>query len=171
MLPFLLSLVLCLGFSCDDKTGTSTRPVSKPSSTVSKTSSLPTQQLEIAGETFIVELAFTSHSRQTGLMGRPELASDRGMLFVFADSQPRSFYMKNCLIDLDALFIKPDGTIDTITTMVKPAPGKPLRYYPSRTAIQYVLELPSGTAHRLKLRPGHKIEMPERVKNIIPEMD
>jgi uncharacterized membrane protein (UPF0127 family) len=171
MLPFLLSLFLCLSFSCDDKTDTSTRPVSKSSSSVSKTSSLPIQQLEIAGETFVVELAFTRRSRQTGLMGRRELASDRGMLFVFADSQVRSFYMKNCLIDLDALFIKPDGAIDTITTMVKPAPGKPLRYYPSRTAIQYVLELPSGTAQRLKLRPGDKIELPKRVRNIIAEMD
>jgi uncharacterized protein len=171
MLPFLLSLFLCLSFSCEDKTDTSAKPAPKPSSVASKTSFLPTQQLEIAGETFVVELAFTSRSRLRGLMGRPELASDRGMLFVFSDSQPRSFYMKNCLIDLDALFIKPDGTIDTITTMLKPVPGKPLRYYPSRTAVQYVLELPSGTAQRLKLQPGDKIQLSDRILNIIPEAD
>ena len=79
--------------------------------------SLPTCTIDLAGEDFTVELAYKRPSRARGLMFRRHLASNAGMLFIFDKVQIQSFYMKNCLIDLDILFIKPDGEISNIATM------------------------------------------------------
>jgi len=61
---------------------------SAPQSTVSITNS--------AGQTvdIPIEIADTPAERETGLMGRTALAADAGMLFVFDQDQPLSFWMK-----------------------------------------------------------------------------
>ena len=69
--------------------------------------------------------------------------------------------MKNCLIDLDAVFIKADGTIANIVNMKVPVQDKSLKYYRSKGPIKYAIELPAGTALRLGLAAGQKINMPE----------
>ena len=132
---------------------------------------IPTEVITIAGEPFTVELAYTQKTRLRGLMFREELASDRGMLFVFNRIRTRSFYMKNCLIDIDIVFIKSNGRIARIHNMKVPEPGMPLVYYSSDTPIKYALELPAGTAEKLELRPGQKIQIPQRVAGIIAESD
>ena len=73
--------------------------------------------------------------------------------------------MKNCLIDLDALFIDPNGKIVKIVTMKAPIPGEPLMEYCSDLPVKYALELPAGSATRLSLRPGQIISWPEEVVN------
>ena len=45
----------------------------------------------------------TPDSRSTGMMGREYL--DGGMLFLFPGIAERSFWMKDCLIHLDIIFI------------------------------------------------------------------
>src|SRR5690606_718557 len=57
---------------------------------------------------FQVELALTPAQQQRGLMNRREMAADHGMLFVFGDEAPRSFWMKNTFIPLDIVFIRKD---------------------------------------------------------------
>ena len=44
------------------------------------------------------ELADTSLKRAQGLMFREHLANDRGMLFIFGDAQPWTFWMKRLSI-------------------------------------------------------------------------
>ena len=162
LLGLLAGLVVCFCLSCKDN---SAAPAE------GRASSLPTEAMTLGGETFTVELAFTRYTRGLGLMFRRELEADRGMLFIFAGARPRQFYMRNCLIDLDAVFIRPDGGIDTIYTMLKPVDGEALRFYSSDSPVQYVLELPAGTAQRLGLQPGQHIKLPERVRAIFPEAD
>jgi uncharacterized protein len=123
----------------------------------------------LAGQSFSVELAVTRVARERGLMFRRELAADAGMLFVFEKERPRGFYMKNCLIDLDVVFITAEGKIAQLTTMRIPAPGKPLKTYESGMPVKYVLELPAGTARRIGLRPDQAIDLPARIRTIIPE--
>ena len=130
---------------------------------------LASEVMTIGGEDFIVELAYTRQSRANGLMFRKNLPSNAGMLFIFARSDYRQFYMKNCLIDLDILYIRASGRIDSITTMKAPLPNEPLILYPSNKPVKYALELPVGTAKRLKLRPNQKLNLPARVRAIIPE--
>ncbi|MCK5999784.1 DUF192 domain-containing protein, partial [Klebsiella pneumoniae] len=64
----------------------------------------PTASATLHDTRITVELATNAASREHGLMGRTRLASDHGMLFVFPDTQPRWFWMKNTLIPLDILY-------------------------------------------------------------------
>ena len=166
-----LSMVIFTGIACREDTGPANADSADSSVQTPLASSLPTADINLAGENFTVELAFTDRTRRKGLMFRSHLPDHTGMLFIFADSRQRSFYMKNCLIDLDILFITADGTIATVTTMTVPTPGKPLKYYPSGVPTKYALELPAGTAARLKLKVAQKIELPPRIRNITPKPD
>ena len=162
---FLLLLTLC---SCKDKgnngAGSTSGPLLSP-----PVKSLSTEDIEIGGEKFSLELAFTEEDRRQGLMFRKELPADRGMIFIFAESLQSPFHMANCLIDLDILFLRKDGTIVHITTMEAPPPGERSQTYYSRDFYQYAIELPANTAERLQLKEGDKIRLPRRIRDIIPD--
>ncbi len=64
-------------------------------------------RVTLDGVSFTVALADDNNSRAMGLMYREEMADDEGMLFIFPDSQIRSFWMKNTLIPLDILSYRP----------------------------------------------------------------
>ena len=77
----------------------------------------PAQQ-EIAR--FTVEVAETPETQRRGLMERPALAPNAGMLFLFPDVAPRAFWMLNTLIPLDMLFIAADRRIINIQDQALP---------------------------------------------------
>lgn len=132
---------------------------------------LPTTSVELGGEKFTLEITFTEDQRRLGLAGRKELTADRGMIFVFDRPLVRSFWMKGCLIDLDIIFVKKDFTIAKITTMKKPSGTGPLKHYCSDEPIKYAIELPEGTAERLKLQKGMKVNLSQRIGKIIADPD
>ena len=104
---------------------------------------------------FMVELADTETKREYGLMCRKALAPDRGMLFDFGGpSQDVAFWMRNTLIGLDIVYIRPDGTILSIARQVRPLDETPV---PAGGTIRAVLELPSGRAAQLGLQPGDRV--------------
>jgi hypothetical protein len=55
----------------------------------------------------------TVSKQQEGMMWLTEkdVRDDQGMLFVFADAQPQSFWMQNTLIPLDIIYINEDGKV------------------------------------------------------------
>ena len=97
-----------------------------------------------------LELAITPEQTQRGLMFRPDLPDDYGMLFVFQDDRPRSFWMENTLSPLDIVFIRGDGVIDSIQE------GTPLSQesLPSKGPARFVLEVRQGLAETYGLVPG-----------------
>ena len=108
---------------------------------------------------FNVELALTPEQRSQGLMYRREMAGDAGMLFDFGPGYGRaSMWMKNTFIPLDMLFIKPDGEIESIAERTTP---HSLEAISSRGPVRYVLELTGGTAARLGIAPGDRVELPK----------
>jgi uncharacterized membrane protein (UPF0127 family) len=65
----------------------------------------------------LVELAYEPQTRAKGLMYRDSLSQNEGMLFVYPDSKPRSFWMKNTRMPLSIAFVNVDGTILQISDM------------------------------------------------------
>jgi uncharacterized protein len=103
---------------------------------------------------FDVEIADDAAEREKGLMYREHLAPDRGMLFDFEASAPRSFWMKNTLIPLDIIYIAEDGTIVSIAAMTTPHSESPI---PSNGQAWGVLEIAGGRSGELGIRPGDKV--------------
>lgn len=111
------------------------------------------------GHTFSVELATTPATQEHGLMDRTSMPADHGMLFVFPDSQPRTFWMKNTLIPLDILFFDAHRKLVTIQANAQPCKADPCALYPSNAPARYVLELNAGTAAKLGARIGDAITL------------
>ena len=104
---------------------------------------------------FDVELALSNAQRSLGLMYRAELAPDHGMLFIFSDSRPRSFWMRNCLIPLDIIFLKADGSIINIVANAEPGTDtQRLSDGPAKA----VFEIPGGRAAELGIKPGDIVQ-------------
>lgn len=122
-----------------------------------------TQHVEINGQTFRLELALDTATRTRGLMGRPEVAADGGMLFVFPNAEPRTFWMANCLTDLDIVFLDGLGYVVSVHRMTAPKPWVPedqLPRWTSAGAAQFAIELRPGTADKLGIVRGQKIDLP-----------
>ncbi len=82
------------------------------------------------------------------------MPADHGMLFVFPDSEIRTFWMKNTLIPLDMLFFDSNRRLVTLLHDVPPCKADPCPIYPSTAPARYVLELNAGTAAKLGVRIG-----------------
>lgn len=101
-----------------------------------------------------IEIADNDFERQTGLMYRKEMATDRGMLFIFDDNTIRGFYMKNTYIPLDLIFIDNNNTIVSIAKNAKPLNEASIR---SEGNAQYVLEINAGLSDQWELKKGDKV--------------
>ena len=103
---------------------------------------------------FTVEIAGSSVEQAKGLMFRTELADTAGMIFPFAEPRVASFWMKNTVIPLDIIFIRSDGTIESIAENTIPystasvAAGEP---------VAAVLELRGGLTAELGISAGDKV--------------
>lgn len=106
---------------------------------------------------FQVEVMRTPDQRARGLMYRNYLPPDRGMLFDFAHSEPVAMWMQNTYIPLDMLFIRADGTVARIAENTEPLSTRTI---PSGEPVLSVLEVNGGTAAKLGIKPGDKVEHP-----------
>lgn len=106
---------------------------------------------------FAVEVARTPEQLSQGLMFRPKLAEDSGMLFDFGRVQPVAMWMKNTLIPLDMLFLAPDGRIVHVAEYAVPGSLEPLG---PREPVRAVLEVNAGTARRLGIHLGDQVLHP-----------
>ena len=103
---------------------------------------------------FMVEIADDEAERQRGLMYRPPLEDDRGMLFQFPAAREQSFWMKNTPSSLDIIYIDPQGRIVSIAAHATPYSETPL---PSNGAANGVLELRAGRAEEIGAKPGDQV--------------
>jgi uncharacterized membrane protein (UPF0127 family) len=127
--------------------------------------------VQIGDVTARVELALTEAERQHGLMYRPRMSADDGMLFAYGSEGNRSFWMGNTLIPLDLAFIREDGTLVNVNeTPIYPNPEHPPSPYPtsdSQGPARFVLEMNLGWFKRKGLtdaegkpKPGLKATIP-----------
>ncbi len=104
---------------------------------------------------FQVEMAITMAQQTVGLMFRPNVPADGGMLFDWGQPRSSQMWMRNTVSSLDMLFINADGTIRSIAERTVP---QSLAVIDSRGPVRGTLELAAGTAERLDIRVGDKVE-------------
>ena len=105
--------------------------------------------------TFSAEIADTVLLRRQGLMMRTRLASDHGMLFDNGVDREMNMWMKDTLIPLDMIFITRDGTVVKVVKNTVPLSEKIIS---SGVPVRGVFEVAAGTADRIGLKPGDRIE-------------
>ena len=107
------------------------------------------------------ELAMTPEQQSRGLMFRTHLPPHQGMLFVGDRAAPRSFWMFQCRIALDMLWLDGGHRIVEIVRDVPPCPDPDPENCPSyggNLDSVYVLELAAGQAEAQGLRVGDRLE-------------
>ena len=127
-------------------------------SACASTQTIPTVSLK--DKNFIVEIADQPAAQELGLMYRHELADDHGMLFIFNDTKPQSFWMKNCFISLDILFFDAQGRFINGHYRVPPCRTEECPIYESAQPAKYVLELKGGVGDALQLQPLDVLKLP-----------
>lgn len=106
---------------------------------------------------FMVEMALTADQQTVGLMFRPSVPADGGMLFDWGAPRDSAMWMRNTITSLDMVFINADGTIRRIAERTVPLS---LASIESRGPVRATLELAAGTAQRLDIRVGDKVLHP-----------
>jgi uncharacterized membrane protein (UPF0127 family) len=101
-----------------------------------------------------VEVARTDAERSRGLMHRTSLPEDRGMLFVFDETEEHAFWMKNTLLPLDMIFLDDEGRIVGIVERAEP---RSLAQRSVGAPSRYVLEVIGGWARARGVAPGDRV--------------
>jgi uncharacterized membrane protein (UPF0127 family) len=112
------------------------------------------------GHTFLAEVARTPREQQLGLMHRQSLAKDRCMFFLYDEDGSHRIWMKNCLIALDVVWIKADGTVvetSERTPPCSPMLGDDCPEYGGNVPARHFVEFPAGTLARIGLRKGDRL--------------
>ena len=126
--------------------------------------------LKIGERTFAMRLACDPASRERGLGGVRELPEDEGMIFAFPQRSVRSFWMKDCFIDLDIVFVDDRSRVVDLGQMKAAPPrtaNESLAAYEirlqagaarSRNPARFVLEFAAGTIAAIGLSIGDRVE-------------
>ncbi len=101
-----------------------------------------------------IEIADDDYQIQTGLMYRKSMQPDRGMLFIFPDESPHSFYMKNTEFPLDIIFIDAKQKVVSIQKNARPFDERSL---PSDGPAKFVLEVNAKLSDTWQLKKGDSI--------------
>ena len=115
--------------------------------------------VELGGKNFAVEIADTSEKQALGLMFRDNMEADKGMLFIFPNEAPRSFWMKNTRIPLDIMYFDKELKMVSISADTPPCKVTRCPSYPSKGPAMYVLELNAGAAKKLGVGEGDKLTL------------
>jgi uncharacterized membrane protein (UPF0127 family) len=109
-----------------------------------------------------LELATTPEETTTGLMFRPSLPRDRGMLLLWSEERYATIWMMNVLVPLDIVFLDDAGEVIEIVADARPCAAEPCPRFTPDEPSRAVLELAAGsvTAHGITI--GERIAF-ERV--------
>jgi uncharacterized membrane protein (UPF0127 family) len=99
-----------------------------------------------SGAVYAIELALTPEQQEQGLMFRESLPERTGMLFVFAETAPHHFWMKNTMIPLDMIWMDEAGTVLFISAGTPPCKADPCPTYGPDFPAKSVLEIAGGKA-------------------------
>lgn len=145
----LLILFLC---SCSEETETEVMERGRSLDYVAEVAFLSTDADTVAA--IDAAVADDDASRSTGLMDVFDMPDDKGMLFIFDDEEPRSFWMANTPLALDIIFVNADMEIVRIQQNTRPYSDRNVvSEYPAK----YVIETNAGFTLRNDIQEGMTI--------------
>ncbi len=115
-----------------------------------------------------LEVADTEATRQRGLMFRRSLEPAAGMLFVFDEPGVHPFWMQNCLISIDIIWLDEEGRVADIAASVPPCrlpsceppcDSNACPTYPHDGRAKYVIEVVAGFADAHGLKAGDRVQL------------
>jgi uncharacterized membrane protein (UPF0127 family) len=109
----------------------------------------------LGGHPASLQVAVSEPEQERGLMQRPDLGRDEGMVFVYDSPRKQNYWMKNCPEALDIAFLSPDGVIEEIYPMY-PFDLRTVSSHSDR--LQYAVEMPQGWFAANGVRPGAAID-------------
>lgn len=90
-----------------------------------------------------------------GLMHRPKLLADEGMLFIFKNSGRQGIWMLNMNFPIDCIWLNDSGKVIDIANNIQPCNGMlGCKTFIPASNSKYVLEITAGLAGRLKIAKG-----------------
>ena len=115
-----------------------------------------------SGKVLRVEVMVKDEDRAMGLMFRPELPLDRGLLFVFEETDFHGIWMKNCRFPIDIVWLDDRRRVVHVAEGVPPCVKEPCPVYQPMRKAHYVVEVNAGQARREKAAVGAelKFELP-----------
>lgn len=119
--------------------------------------SLAIQHLEINKQPLTAEVVSKPFDLYRGLSQRASLCQTCGMLFLFSDSAPRTFVMRDMNFPLDIIFIEDDQIVN-IAANLPPEGHEVKNYYQSGLPANLVLEVNGGYCARWGINVGDKIK-------------
>lgn len=111
-----------------------------------------------SGHEFALEVAADDTTRQRGYMGRETIGPRDGMIFVFDADGRHSFWMKDCKVALDMVWLDLNLRVVwlAVNRMPCPANGDCPSIAPPFAA-RYVVEFAAGTVTAESLHPGDAV--------------
>jgi uncharacterized protein len=107
-----------------------------------------------SGKVLQAEVMVSDEDRAMGLMFRPSLPLDRGMIFLFETGDFHGIWMKNCKFPIDILWLDEDRKIVHVAESVPPCKAEPCPVYKPLRKAAWVIELNAGQARREKAVVG-----------------
>ena len=103
-------------------------------------------------------IADDSSMRYTGLSETDDLPDDRGMLFSYDSERELTYVMRNMSFPLDIVFVRADGTIDSVHERRAPEAGENGESIRASGEARYVLEVNRGWTADRGVEPGDRVE-------------
>src|SRR5207249_11741361 len=111
-----------------------------------------------SGNVLQTEVMVSDEDRQMGLMFRPSLPLDHGMLFIFAQPDFHGIWMKNCKFPIDIVWLDGEARVVQVAQRVPPCKAEPCPVYQPLQRASYVVAPNAGQAAKEKAVLGSKLE-------------
>jgi uncharacterized protein len=110
-----------------------------------------------SGKVLDVEVADTPELLERGYMFRERISDAEGMVFLMGSVDFHSFWMKNCKVSLDILWLNEKWEVVHMEKKLPPCKRDPCPSYRPLQASLYVLEVKAGLAAAEGIKLGDRI--------------
>ena len=120
------------------------------------------KKIQIGDYIFNAKMVSTPEDVQNGMMHSHFDRHFNAMFFMLSENKMQSFWMKNCIIPLDMIFVDKNMKITTIQHSCMPCNNQLNDYYvcPSYNGFgNFVIEVEGGTCKRLNIMENQEIKV------------